>query len=184
MKLKQGPTDYRDLDINSRINLKGLIAAWSDIAIERFQKEQTEKVYGVMGLRTTKRGVQRTMLSRNYRFGNQIRSKRTFALRSDWKNRATLGGANGGGITRVQLSFLMYGRFVDMGVGRGVDSALARYGRVRANGETLNRKPKKWYSRRKGHETHRLRELLARYYVNMPIDLIENALSASIALTI
>ncbi|OIN59830.1 hypothetical protein [Arsenicibacter rosenii] len=172
--------DYRDLDINAKINLRAMLQAWTRVAQQRFQqKEITPKVYGLI---TNRRGVQRTSLGKNYRFGQGERKwlkKRTWQLRDSWRSQVTAG--NGGGA--VQLSFPLYGRFVDMGVGRGVDYQLAKYARRKANGEELNRQPRRWYSKRKAFETHRLRELAARYYVTVPVDVIENALSTSITLT-
>lgn len=158
--------NYRDLDINQRINLKGLFAAWARITIERFQqKELGPKVYSRYD-RSTKSRV--------------ARQTRTGNLRRDWRFQIMASSL----ASSVQISFPLYGRFVDMGVGNGVDYALSRYARKRANGETLKRKPKRWYSKRKAYETHRLRELMVRHYVNLPVDLLENALSTTINLTV
>lgn len=76
---------------------------------------------------------------------------------------------NGGNISEVLTKFAMYGRFVDMGVGKGVKAyerytnsqnriGAERYG-ARVHHEP--RRPKKWLNRRKMAEVYRLRELLA-----------------------
>ena len=170
-----GITNYRDFDINQRINLKGLVSAWLRITEERFQGELNQKLYGS---RTSKKGVQRSLLG-NYRFGRK--RGRTNQLRTNWRNNMP---GSGGGVMGAHISFLLYGRFVDMGVGKGVDSALSQYQRNKRNGEEQSRKPVRWYSKRKGYETHRLRELLTRYYVDVPMDLLENALTTQVALTL
>lgn len=77
-------------------------------------------------------------------------------------------GSAGGDVTRITLAFEYYGRFVDMGVGRGT-----RIGQVKENavsrrleGKMLGnrRRPKKWYSRRLAAETLRLEEIMAEEY--------------------
>jgi len=76
---------------------------------------------------------------------------------------------NGGNISEVLTKFAMYGRFVDMGVGKGV-KAYERYtnnqNRIGAEryGARVDHEPrraKKWLNRRKMAEVYRLRELLA-----------------------
>lgn len=77
---------------------------------------------------------------------------------------------SGGDVKAVMLKFLMYGRFRDMGVGRGMKAyeratnkanliAAKRYG---ADVPYSRRMPKRWYSKTKWAETLRLGELLAR----------------------
>ncbi|OIN57620.1 hypothetical protein [Arsenicibacter rosenii] len=158
--------NYRELDINQRINLKGLFAAWTDITVDRFRKELDRKVYSRYDRRTRSR---------------VSRATRTGELRTNWRQQVRMADLSSGGI---MISFLKYGRFVDMGVGKGVDYALSKYSRVRANGDPIKRRPKRWYAKRKAYEVHRLRELMVRYYVNIPVDLLENALTTSINITI
>jgi len=78
--------------------------------------------------------------------------------------------AGGGDVKGVLLKFLMYGRFRDMGVGRGMKAweratnkanliAAKRYG---ADVPYSRRMAKRWYSKTKWAETLRLGELLAR----------------------
>ncbi|MBD2700157.1 hypothetical protein IC229_05890 [Spirosoma sp. BT702] len=155
-------TNYSQLDINQRINLKGLVEAWSSITIERMQKQIDQKVYGRRRPRSRKRSL-----------------VRTGKLRSDWRKRLYVDRANGG-IKGMQLSFMLYGRFDDMGVGKGTTYALSKYQRVRKNGETMTRKPSRWYSKEKAHQVHRLRELMARYYVNITLAALENYLTDAV----
>ena len=153
--------DYRNLDINGRINFKGLVEAWSRITVERFQAQIDKKVYG-------------------RRRSNRKRSLvRTGKLRADWRTRLNL-DRSAGGVKGMQLSFLLYGRFDDMGVGRGTTYALGKYQSNRRNGEPRTRKPSRWYSKEKSHQMHRLRELMARYYVNISLESLENYLTDAV----
>ncbi|MGJ1295522.1 hypothetical protein ACR777_15050 [Sphingobacterium spiritivorum] len=76
--------------------------------------------------------------------------------------------ANQGNVEEVLIKFSMYGRFRDMGVGRGLKAyerktnksnliAAKRYG---ANVSYVGRQPKRWYSKKKTAETYRLKEIL------------------------
>jgi len=175
--------DYKALDINQRINFKGLVAAWSDITIERFQKQMDQKVYGRRSS-FIKGSEQRDKKGRFLAGSGQLRSLvRTGKLRSDWRKRIYLDRENGG-VKGMQLSFLLYGRFDDMGVGKGTTYALSKYQRVRKNMETGTRKPSRWYSKEKTYQMHRLRELLAKYYVNISIASLENYLTDAVTLHI
>lgn len=77
---------------------------------------------------------------------------------------------NGGDVGAVMLKFAMYGRFRDMGVGRGMKAyerkankvnliGAKRYG---ANVSYSRRQAKRWYPKVKTHETLRLQEILIR----------------------
>lgn len=78
--------------------------------------------------------------------------------------------ANRGDVMAVMIRFLQYGRFVDMGVGRGLaayerDSNRANLVGARAYGANVpyvKRRPKKWYSKTRWAQMMRLQELLAR----------------------
>lgn len=78
--------------------------------------------------------------------------------------------ANGGDVQAVMIKFAMYGRYRDMGVGRGMKAyerktnksnliAARRYG---ANVGYSRRMPKRWYSKTKMAQTLRLQEILIR----------------------
>ncbi len=60
----------------------------------------------------------------------------------------------GGDLSRIEFAFNYYGKFVDMGVGRGVKLGDARG----------NRRPKKWYSKTFYAEVKKLGELVAAKY--------------------
>jgi hypothetical protein len=157
--------EYKNLDINGKINLKGLMEAWSDITIERFQKQQDKKIYA------------------RRRSSKKRKLRRSYQLRNDWRSRIYK-NQKGGGISGLMLSFSLYGRFDDLGVGKGVDAAEALYRKTRKNGDKLTRKPSRWYSREKGYQVHRMRELLQKYYVNVTLDSLEDALVGSVTVHI
>jgi len=81
---------------------------------------------------------------------------------------------------RIELSFLFYGRFVDMGVGRGgsvktqSDEKTLR-GRAGAFKST-SRRAKKWYSKTLAAETRSLARLLAKEFAIKGINIIEDQL--------
>lgn len=74
----------------------------------------------------------------------------------------------GGDVGAVIIKFLMYGRFVDMGVGNGLKAYERKTNKAnlvgaRAYGANVSynsRQPKRWYSKTKAAETWRLQELL------------------------
>lgn len=154
-------TAYSSLDINEKINLKSVISKWLQYTQERFQQDLEKKVYG------RKRSSRKRPLRRSNR------------LKGDWRRGMSMIGKDAVG--SAFLSFMFYGRFVDMGVGKGTDYATSQYQKVRANGEKRTRRPARWYAKRKGYETHRLRELLVDHYVSVPLTTIENALTASVS---
>jgi hypothetical protein len=76
--------------------------------------------------------------------------------------------ASGGNVDRIEFAFTYYGKFLDMGVGKGTklgDRPISRGSRVLAD-KMLGtaRKPKKWYSRTFYGEAHRLFEILQKEY--------------------
>lgn len=77
---------------------------------------------------------------------------------------------SGGDVKAVYIRFLMYGRFRDMGVGRGLKAyerkinkefliAAKTYG---ANVEYVRRQPKRWFNKPKMAQIYKLREILAK----------------------
>ncbi|NID13793.1 hypothetical protein [Fibrivirga algicola] len=146
---------YEELDINQRINLKGALVDWTRYATQHFQESLEKKLYRV---NTKKRGAKRTGNLRN----------------RWWQNVQGLGSSH-----RIVLEFLLYGRFQDIGVGRGTDyndRLTARRLRMGSPGRT----PRRWYAKKKGYELHRLREILAARYVSVPVQLLENALTLTL----
>ena len=77
-------------------------------------------------------------------------------------------GTPGGGLISINFSFKYYGKFVDMGVGKGTklgdvgQNKTSRYleGKMIGN----RRIPKKWYSKTLFAETATLKEILSREY--------------------
>jgi hypothetical protein len=67
---------------------------------------------------------------------------------------------------RVLIKFLKYGRFVDIGVGRG--SPLSKQ----------TRQPKKWYGKTKTKEVAILRFIMAKNYTMLSVSKLESALKS------
>lgn len=165
---------YAELNINQKIQAKAAIQAWAKYSVIQFQDQLDKKVYG---LRTSKRGVQRSSLGSRYKFGTG--RSRTNTLRKSWWQNIQLGG----GVDRVIIEFMMYGRFLDMGVGKGTthtDRLVAKKLRIGSAGRTR----KAWYSKRKTYEIKRLREILTEQNIHLMLDTIESALSISVHLNL
>ncbi|MDA3867019.1 MAG: hypothetical protein PF489_09780 [Salinivirgaceae bacterium] len=64
---------------------------------------------------------------------------------------------SGGNVTLIEFIFEYYGKFVDMGVGRGVTMEEVSYS---------NRKPKPWYNKVFFSQVKKLGELLSEKYAN------------------
>jgi hypothetical protein len=167
---------YQELDINSRINLKGVLKEWAMYATEHFQEQLSKKVYG---LRSARSGVQRSSLA-GYRFGSRAGraagSSRSNALRNTWYQNVQ-SAATG---ERVLIEFLLYGRFIDMGVGRGTTDTSRKVDRQLRIGSSTKRRRIAWYSKRKSHEVKTLNELLAKRHVRVAMDAVETALNISV----
>lgn len=74
----------------------------------------------------------------------------------------------GGDVQKIEFAFRYYGKFVDMGVGRGTklsDQPMSR-GMRKLSGKLLGMKrvPKKWYSKTFYAETQKLIEILQEEY--------------------
>lgn len=166
--------NYDSLDINQKINLKATLQLWAKYAVQHFQDELNKKVYG---LRASKKGVQRSSLGKGYKFGSG--KSRTNALRQTWFQTVNAGG----GQERVTLQFLLYGRFLDMGVGRGASHTDKLVARQLKHGK-VGRTRKAWYSKRKAYEVKRLSEILAERSLHVPLDMIENALNMAVKMNL
>lgn len=87
----------------------------------------------------------------------------------------------GGDIERVIIKFKKYGRFVDMGVGRGVPvgargtQAFSRSREANGRLRQYGRKAKPWYSTTKTREAAILRQILVRDYGINTLASIESA---------
>lgn len=72
-----------------------------------------------------------------------------------------LKGTAGGDVTSIEHTFNYYGKFVDMGVGKG-----QKIEDVKENGDLISllgggRKPKKWFSKRYHFEVNKLELIMA-----------------------
>lgn len=159
--------NYSELDLNARINLKGTYEHFVRIAMERFQKKQKSLIYNRVTYKFYKKR------SGNDRWVNP----HTNELYKSFTGNVIMGGTN----DTVKVSFLMYGRFVDMGVGRGggVNEALYRK-RVGADRSGIKRTPKRWYSKTKASQEKRLGEILAGTYGQGFIKLAETLLNNTV----
>ena len=76
--------------------------------------------------------------------------------------------ASGGNVNRIEFAFNYYGKFLDMGVGKGTkigDRPVSKRSRVLGDRMLGGvRKPKKWYSRTFYGESQRLFEILQKEY--------------------
>lgn len=84
-----------------------------------------------------------------------------------------------GDMTKVQFEFNQYGRFVDMGVGRGfkIGSGRAAILKKLAGFETgRGRRRKQFYTRNIMHQGHRLHEILIREFGIKMLAIAENTL--------
>lgn len=159
---------YEQLDINQKINTKAALQAWTKYSVQHFQAELDKKVYGFRS--SGKKNIQRSSLGAGYRFGS--RKGRTNQLRRSWWENVQVGS----GTDRVMIQFLQYGRFLDMGVGRGTSHTDRQVNRLLGLGRTP-RTRRAWYSKRKGYEIKRLREILADQNIHLRVDSIENIMS-------
>ena len=85
----------------------------------------------------------------------------------------------GGNISMIEFAFNYYGKFVDMGVGNGVDLGsvgdLKTERRLVGNETGNKRRPKPWYNKTLYSQTQRLVEILAEKYARKGlIAIIEN----------
>lgn len=156
---------YDELSIHEKLNLKAALREWATYAVAHFGQELDKKVYGV---RTNRAGYQYSRIKRV-----------SGRLRRTWYQNVT----DSGGVDRVMIQFLQYGRFLDMGVGQGVTHTSRIVNRQLRLGST-GRSRKPWYAKRKGYETHRLRELLAEKNINLAMGTIESVLNLTVALNL
>ncbi|SEI39287.1 hypothetical protein SAMN05216327_101181 [Dyadobacter sp. SG02] len=152
--------NYKDLDINARINLKGTYEQFLRISVSKFRRELDKKVYG---RRMSRKGAERSR-----------------TLYKEWDTKLSMGA---GGLDTLKIDFPMHGRFIDMGVGRGVNmnAALLRK-RFRVHKPDVPRKPIKWYSRRKTAEEKKLSEVLAKQYGIGLVKLSESLLNNTVTI--
>jgi hypothetical protein len=98
----------------------------------------------------------------------KLRINDTGALMASFQKQV-VGSAEGR--LQLTLSYALYGKFVDMGVGRGMGAGITKqddgYDRIRKTRGQLRRhtrKPRNWYSREITYQTKRLSELMLDLY--------------------
>lgn len=147
-------TTYNDLDVNQRINLKAILHEWAKYTVQDFQASLDKNVY-----------------SKRVK-----RNRRTQKLRNTWYQQTT--------DTRVLMTFLMYGRYLELGVGRGTSATSRVVSRQLRLGSETARKKRPWYARKKGYQFHRLRELLVAAQIEVSQTFLESALTINFAITV
>lgn len=98
----------------------------------------------------------------------RLRIQDTGALMASFRQQVV---ASAEGRLQLTLSYALYGKFVDMGVGRGMGAGVKKgddgYDRIRQTRGQLRRhtrQPRNWYSRELGYQTKRLSELMLDLY--------------------
>jgi hypothetical protein len=99
--------------------------------------------------------------------------------------------AGGGSAAAALIKFKAAGRYVDMGVGRGVPigsqkakADFLKYRNRKGQLHRYSRKAKKWYGKTLASETMRLGELMAEHFGINAVQLIESALKNEITISI
>ncbi|MBC6698865.1 hypothetical protein [Hymenobacter sp. BT190] len=112
----------------------------------------------------------------------QLRIRNTGALMASFRQQV-IGGAEGR--LQLQLSYALYGKFIDMGVGRGMGQGVRRgddgYDRIRNGRGQLKRrerKARKWYAKEMAYQTKRLSELMSELHGTILISAVSDALPA------
>lgn len=110
----------------------------------------------------------------------KLRIRQTGALMASFRKQV-VGSASGR--LQLQLSYALYGKFVDMGVGRGMGAGVSKgddgYDRIRNSRGQLKRRqrqPRKWYSKEMAYQTKRLAELMSDLHGTLLISAVSEAL--------
>jgi hypothetical protein len=95
----------------------------------------------------------------------------------------------GGNVERLTIAYAIYGKFVDMGVGRGMGAGVRKvnsdYARIRDERGQLykfSRKARPWASKEIGRQSRRLSELLSEFYGRTIVANIEDALPTQVSI--
>jgi hypothetical protein len=110
----------------------------------------------------------------------KLRIKDTGALMASFKKQV-IAGADGR--LQLELSYALYGKFIDMGVGRGMGQGVKKgddgFDRIRNSRGQLRRherKARKWYSKELAYQTKRLAELMSELHGTILISAVADAL--------
>lgn len=111
---------------------------------------------------------------------NKLKIKDTGTLIESFKKQV-IGSAEGR--LQMQLSYALYGKFVDMGVGRGMGKGIRQgddgYERIRKSRGRLKRyerRKRNWYAREMGYQMRRLSELMSDLHGTLLISAATDAL--------
>lgn len=115
---------------------------------------------------------------------SKLRILRTGTLLASFR-KEVIGAAEGDEL-RLRLSYALYGKFVDMGVGRGMGRGVRKaddgFDRLRNGRGQLKRQPRQprpWYSTEIAHQTHRLAELMLELRGRVAFTTITDALPST-----
>lgn len=111
-----------------------------------------------------------------YQRRNPFKKKASGYLRGAWKRRVF----QATGLTTLQFENPLYGRMVDMGVGRGVGYSDQKYASSkwgRRMGDGVGRKPQRWVGKTKTYSQRRLGELLTKRYGAGLVDMAKEILT-------
>lgn len=90
---------------------------------------------------------------------------------------------SGGNVSKLEIQFLFYGRYVDIGVGKGMPVGgrrnidFSKYRTADGRLKSQPRKAKKWYSKTKAYEVGKLTSILAENYGLQTAKAVESTLS-------
>ena len=116
-----------------------------------------------------------------------LKIQNTGTLLASFK-KEVIGGAEGQPL-RLRLAYALYGKFVDMGVGRGHGKGIQKgddgYDRLRNSRGKLRRqqrKPRPWYSKEVAFQTKRLSELMLSLYGQLYVTRATDALPGEVTI--
>lgn len=99
--------------------------------------------------------------------------------------------AAGGNVERLSIAYAIYGKFVDMGVGRGMGAGIRKrdsdYARIRDERGQLHqysRKARPFSSKEIGRQSRRLSEILSDFYGRTIIANIEDAIPTQVSINL
>jgi hypothetical protein len=153
--------NYSHLTLHEKINLRGIYTDFLRIMVVKFRRSQQKAIYQV-------------------RTRGRWRLRRTRYLNKNFQTSLVMTGS----LDKLQVSFPLYGRFVDMGVGRGTNVTAAQLRKqYRIHKPDVKRVPRRWYSRTKSGEEKKLAEILSKQYGIHLVNLAENLLNQTVVIS-
>jgi hypothetical protein len=124
--------------LHDRINFRGTVDAWARYAVRDWQRELDAKLSKPANSNSLRNGIKYSLMFK------------------------------GDELVNVHFQFPYYGRFVDMGVGKGVkigDVGELKISRRLSGKQTGNRRKRKpWLNKKLAFNQHRLAEIMASHY--------------------